>query len=95
MAALTTTFVLSSGPEMEAHVEVIVHLMVAPEGGVTPNSLVWVVPGQVDGFRETMQSAGGLMLSVVEQVLVQPFVSVIVKFTVTLPVIFGIMTFTV
>ena len=95
VAALTTTFVLSSGPEMEAHVEVIVHLMVAPEAGVTPNSLVWVVPGQVDGFRETMQSAGGLMFSVSEQELVQPFVSVIVSVTLTLPVILGIATATV
>ena len=94
MAAVTTTFVLSSRPEMEAHVEVIVHLMVAPEAGVTPNSLVWVVPGQLGGFRETMQSVGGLMLSIIEQELVQPLASIIVRFTVTLPVIFGIVMFT-
>jgi len=80
---------------MEAQGELMVHLMVEPCGGLRVNRLVWVVPGQVAAFTAIMQSGDGFMLWVRKQELLQPLVSITVRFTVTLPVMLGIAILTV
>jgi hypothetical protein len=72
----------------------IVHLIVAPGAGVTVNVLVCVTPGQVEELAAETQSMT-LIFVLSEQELPQPFVSVTERFTVTLPVIFGMTTLTV
>jgi hypothetical protein len=73
----------------------MVHVTVAPGAGVTPRHVVWCVPGQVGVVNPTIHPAGGWMCSVSEQELLQLFASVTVKFTVTVPVMFGMLISTV
>jgi hypothetical protein len=80
----------ASGPP-----EVIVHLMVDPGAGVTPKVKVCELPGQVGAPKPAIQSVGGLIGSVSEHDLLHVFASVTVRFTVTVPVIFGMLMLTV
>jgi hypothetical protein len=82
------------GSKIQAQLSTV-QVMVEPAAGATPSVPVCGDPGHVGRRMPVIQSAGGVICSVCEQVLAQPFASVTVRPRVTVPVVEGMEMFTV